>query len=832
MAISRYNTSFFIFFILFSFTLFSANNFDLSNYDLNGKNIISLKGPWLFYKNQFLSLSDINNTNPTYSIESMPHYWKKNNKTIFGYGTYELKLTGLTPDHVYELKAGPMEDCYSVFFDNKLLFSSGNPGISVEKQIPNFSSKHGIFIPEKTTGSIIIHVSGFLGRYAGPTSTISLANYPVLNTVNEKAAYKTFFIGGGIFILAIFYFFYFILIKSDRSSLYFSLFCIIVAVRTFITGGDYSFFREFADYNIITKLEFLTFTLSNIFFTLFLSNFFINKINKYLINSTILISSFYSLIILFIQVSSFNKFLTLYQIVIFILSTAILVSLIINTKKSCEVWCATFGIFLLFSALINDILYSDSIINTTYLSSYGVLIFIIIYAFIISSRYAKTFYEVKSLSLSLSDKNRVLEDANEKIVKLMNNEIIQNEFRLREVTNNIPTIIIAFDNDGNTIFWNNAADMILGFSITEIPNYHTLVSKIIPDMNFVEKFETKEEFKNLECRAYTKTSQEKIISITNMSKIKIQNWEYWFTASDITNLKLAENQIRISEEKYRFLYEENSSIHIILSSDLTIRDMNKSAARILNFNLEEIVGKNASFIVSGEQFEFFKEKIEASFIGETDEDFEVTLISKSGENIIVLFNPSNIVFDDGNENYSILISGSDITKRKDMETQITNFATFDIMTGCYNRRVGIELISNCLKKSVRNNMSISLCFIDIDGLKHVNDSLGHAHGDSLIINTSNIIKSNIRESDIIIRLGGDEFLLCFQECNKENAEKIWNKVLTSFNNFNSIKNQAFSIHASHGIVEYSPILHKSIDDFIEATDKEMYKEKLEKKMFK
>ena len=71
---------FFIFFILFSFTLFSANNFDLSNYDLNGKNIISLKGPWLFYKNQFLSLSDINNTNPTYSIESMPHYWKKNNR--------------------------------------------------------------------------------------------------------------------------------------------------------------------------------------------------------------------------------------------------------------------------------------------------------------------------------------------------------------------------------------------------------------------------------------------------------------------------------------------------------------------------------------------------------------------------------------------------------------------------------------------------------------------------------------------------------------------------------------------------------------------------------
>jgi len=119
----------------------------------------------------------------------------------------------------------------------------------------------------------------------------------------------------------------------------------------------------------------------------------------------------------------------------------------------------------------------------------------------------------------------------------------------------------------------------------------------------------------------------------------------------------------------------------------------------------------------------------------------------------------------------------------------------------------------------------SLCFIDINGLKEVNDVLGHKLGDELIVLVSSVIKKTIREQDFLIRLGGDEFLIVFHNIRKEIAEDIWQRIVQNYNQINQIEDRPYMISVSHGIVDFDNTCKDLVDDLINAADEKMYHEK-------
>ncbi|MCM1989257.1 sensor domain-containing diguanylate cyclase [Oceanirhabdus seepicola] len=162
---------------------------------------------------------------------------------------------------------------------------------------------------------------------------------------------------------------------------------------------------------------------------------------------------------------------------------------------------------------------------------------------------------------------------------------------------------------------------------------------------------------------------------------------------------------------------------------------------------------------------------------------------------------------------------------KASKDKIKYFADFDIMTGVLNRRAGINKLEELFSKSKEYKNQISICFIDINGLKDVNDNLGHDAGDELIKTSVDILKKNIRDEDFIIRLGGDEFLIVFPETKYEGAEGIWCRVVEEFKKVNNEENRKYIISISHGIAEYKPQGEKYIDDLINEADKKMYDEK-------
>lgn len=162
--------------------------------------------------------------------------------------------------------------------------------------------------------------------------------------------------------------------------------------------------------------------------------------------------------------------------------------------------------------------------------------------------------------------------------------------------------------------------------------------------------------------------------------------------------------------------------------------------------------------------------------------------------------------------------------RRTFET-IKYYSEYDSLTNIYNRRAGIDKLNLMFPVNERRHFLVSLCFIDINGLKEVNDTLGHKYGDELISTVADVIKEIIREQDFVMRLGGDEFLIVFNGIGVDIAESVWERIVKAYENINETEDRPYIISVSHGIIDYDNMQSYNIDDLISKADERMYEEK-------
>jgi len=151
---------------------------------------------------------------------------------------------------------------------------------------------------------------------------------------------------------------------------------------------------------------------------------------------------------------------------------------------------------------------------------------------------------------------------------------------------------------------------------------------------------------------------------------------------------------------------------------------------------------------------------------------------------------------------------------------------YDGMTAVLNRRSGLEKIDVMLK----NHEEFSLIFMDLDGLKQVNDQYGHQNGDLLIQNFVKLINSSIRAYDIFARVGGDEFILVVRNIEDNINESIYQRILEETERINDFETLPFKISFSYGVVKVGSDNIEKVDDLIKIADERMYQEKKKKKM--
>ncbi len=154
-----------------------------------------------------------------------------------------------------------------------------------------------------------------------------------------------------------------------------------------------------------------------------------------------------------------------------------------------------------------------------------------------------------------------------------------------------------------------------------------------------------------------------------------------------------------------------------------------------------------------------------------------------------------------------------------------NELMFDHLTKAYTRKAGLAKLSKYMSQDNRRHMHLCLCFIDINGLKLVNDVLGHKVGDELIVSSINVIKNEIRDEDYVIRMGGDEFLIVFKEVDEITSESVWKRINEKYDQINISNANPYIVSVSHGIVEYDNSKKSAVDDLIKHADDKMYIEK-------
>ncbi|MDF2511088.1 MAG: diguanylate cyclase/phosphodiesterase with sensor [Herbinix sp.] len=173
----------------------------------------------------------------------------------------------------------------------------------------------------------------------------------------------------------------------------------------------------------------------------------------------------------------------------------------------------------------------------------------------------------------------------------------------------------------------------------------------------------------------------------------------------------------------------------------------------------------------------------------------------------------------------ILTGIMDITEIRKAEEELNHYASTDTLTGILNRRMGLKRLEELIADSREDYLEFVLCFLDINNLKHINDTYGHGEGDRYILTFCNIIKKSIKEEDIFFRMGGDEFIIIFKDMNKSQSEKVWSEIVKQFNECNSKEELPYTIMASHGLAHYHSGMDIDLDYIIEKADKQMYKEK-------
>ncbi len=207
------------------------------------------------------------------------------------------------------------------------------------------------------------------------------------------------------------------------------------------------------------------------------------------------------------------------------------------------------------------------------------------------------------------------------------------------------------------------------------------------------------------------------------------------------------------------------------------------------------------------------------------EDVDIVLPFQNSDSVKHIQIIAEAQFDERGEFTGYKGCGRDVSRRVALEAQLLHLATHDDLTGVINRREFERKLDELHRKAVKGEGLYSLCFIDLDRFKHVNDTGGHHAGDQLLRELVTLIRKHIQSCETVARLGGDEFGLLLHS-DAASSVKIAEKIIDEIARFNFVwEDKRFRVGASIGIAEITNS-SESVDSLMVKADNACYAAKL------
>ncbi|MBE7410703.1 MAG: SpoIIE family protein phosphatase [Leptospiraceae bacterium] len=398
--------------------------FDAREWAFENKNPISLSGEWEFYWNEIVYSGDEFTKEKKMFIQ-VPGIW--NNTEIAGmklggegYASYRLivKTNSKTP---LSLKRIHSDSAFDFFVNGKKIIQRNDFGVNEDSSHPSYYPQI-VHLPFREDGAyeIIVHVSNFHHAKGGIREAILIGDEDEIANLREKNIFLDSFLFGSLLIIGLYHFGLYSLRRNDRSTLYFGFFCLLMGIRTLLTGEVLSSrLFHFLTWPVGLKIEYLTFYLGTPFFLFFLNSIFPRESKKILYRILLTVSVLFTLIVILAPAIIYTKTLNAMMVVTLIAILYITWVMVHAVKRKREGAKSFFtGLLVFIGCVVNDILYTSQIIYSSYLGTYGFFFFVFSQSFLLSVRFSKAFKKIEELSYDLEKQNE----------KLVNLDQLKDEF--------------------------------------------------------------------------------------------------------------------------------------------------------------------------------------------------------------------------------------------------------------------------------------------------------------------------------------------------------------------------------------------------------------------
>lgn len=291
-------------------------------------------------------------------------------------------------------------------------------------------------------------------------------------------------------------------------------------------------------------------------------------------------------------------------------------------------------------------------------------------------------------------------------------------------------------------------------------------------------------------------------------------------ARDVTERRSEQRRLDATGKRYRLLFEESVSGAFQATTDGRYLDANRALLDILGYDsVEELIGEPMSGTFRPEDLDSVLDRLDAE--GSVDST-EVRVVRPDGAPAHLLLSAGLVRVPDRDEPV-IVGTVVDITERKRLEADLEWMAYHDALTGLHNRRALREQAGRFLSLAERQGGRLGLVYLDLHRFKAINDRLGHDAGDTVLAEVADRLKEGARDSDVVARVGGDEFVILLPDVeSREGAASAARRFDGVLDEPVLHRGEAIEVTGQLGVAVY-PDHGETFDELAAAADRAMYR---------
>ena len=407
--------------------------------------------------------------------------------------------------------------------------------------------------------------------------------------------------------------------------------------------------------------------------------------------------------------------------------------------------------------------------------------------------------------------------------------VVESEEKFRAVAETANEAIVTTDARGHIVYWNRAAQTVFGYTERQIQNEP--LTRLMP-----ERYRTTHQ---LSWDRLQETSQSpllgKTVELHGLHQdgrefpldLSLSSWhggggERYFTAvmRDITRRKQGEQAARHLAD----IVESSSDAILSKTLDDVVTSWNAAAERLYGYSAAEIIGQSSRVLLPPDKITEEQDFLDRLRRAEHIERHETVRVKKDTTLVDVAVTISPLRDTSGHIIGTSTIARN-ITERKRREAHTRALTVTDELTGLHNRRGFVAIAEQQLRLARRNHAPLHIGFIDLDGMKAINDRFGHAIGDEALKDTAAVLRASFRDSDVLARVGGDEFVVLTIGADENAMNLIRERLFAAVAKANREAQRPYALSLSLGVVVCDVESGATLDQMIEEADRRMYQDK-------